>query len=260
MHNGTARHSKHNGRAFSILQLCFRPSRSCCTKFIDCLEYWESRQYLGFNFVALTHIYCVVCTDYSTQTTSEVSNRTAFYVSELYLLSTHSCFTISVCDTRASRHDPSAMNSPNRRVLGEKSTNASMSTQEHGQSTKGSMQQLSTTTRTQPASPRLAGTKRRYYDIDSGSFEEADKKHQSARARSGPHARPVIEETDEESESFLSSMAQSYSTDASSGSLQTSTTSVLTSFHPSQELSQLMEEQFEIIQEESQRTLEQIVS
>lgn len=122
------------------------------------------------------------------------------------------------------------------------------------------MQLLSATTRTQHASPRRAGTKRRYHDIDSGSFEEADEKHESARARSGPRARPVIEETDEEADSFLSSVVESHSTETSSSSLQTSTTSVLTSFYPSQEPSQPMEEQFEIIQEESQRTLEQIVS
>lgn len=154
------------------------------------------------------------------------------------------------------------MNSPNRRVLGEKSTNASVHTQEHGQIGKGSTQLSSITSKSQLASPRRAGIKRRYQDIDSGSFEETDEKSRSARGCSGPHitSRPTIEETDEESDSFMSSMIESHSTNTSSGSLQTSLTSVSASFHPSQEPSQPLEEQFEIIREESQRTLEQIVS
>jgi hypothetical protein len=154
------------------------------------------------------------------------------------------------------------MASPNRRVLGEKSTNASINLLEHGQSNKGSTQPLSTTVKTQIASPLRAGTKRRYQEVGSSSFEEPYKKYHNARALSGPEItpKPVIEETDEESNSFMSSMIESHSTNTSSGSLQTSTNTILSSFHPSQEPSQPIEEQFEIIQEESQRTLEQIVS
>lgn len=154
------------------------------------------------------------------------------------------------------------MASPNRRVLGEKSTNASINMLEHVQSTKGSTQPLQTTVMTQITSPMRAGTKRRYRDVESGSFEEPYEKYHNARARAGPQItpKPVIEETDEELDSFMSSMIESHSTSTSSGSLQTSTNTILTSFHPSQEPSQPIEEQFEIIQEESQRTLEQIVS
>lgn len=154
------------------------------------------------------------------------------------------------------------MASPNRRVLSEKSTNASVNMLEHAQSTKGSTQPLNTTVKTQSASPLRVGTKRRYHEVGSSSFEEPYEKYHNACARSGPQItpKPVIEETDEESDSFMSSMIESHSTSTSSGSLQTSTNTILSSFHPSQEPSQPIEEQFEIIQEESQRTLEQIVS
>ena len=154
------------------------------------------------------------------------------------------------------------MASPNRPILGEKSTNALVNKQEHGQNTKGSAQHLGTTVNIQLASPLQAGRKRRYHEVESSSFEHARGKQEIARAGLGSQAisKPVIAETFEESESFMSSMIDSYSVNESCASLQTSTSTLLTSFHASQEPSQPIEEQFEIVQEESQRTLEQIVS
>ena len=153
------------------------------------------------------------------------------------------------------------MASPSRPVLGEKSTNALVNKQEYGQNTKGSTQLLGTTVNTL-ASPLQAGRKRRYHEVESSSFEYARGKQEIARAGLGSQAssKPVTAETDEESESFMSSMIDAHSVNESCESLQTSTSTLLTSFHASQEPSQPIEEQFEIVQEESQRTLEQIVS
>ena len=154
------------------------------------------------------------------------------------------------------------MASPNRPVLGEKSTNALVNKQEHRQNTKENAQLLSTAVNTRLASPLQAGKKRRYHEVESSSVEHDRGKQEIARAKLGPQtvSQPVIADTNEESESFMSSMIDIHSVNESCESLQTSTSTALTSFLASQEPSQPIEEQFEIVQEESQRTLEQIVS
>lgn len=145
--------------------------------------------------------------------------------------------------------------SPNRRVLGEKTTNASLNIHEHRDSIKEERQAAEVANRIQLASPLRAGTKRRFQDLDFSS-QEGFTGSIGWQQRARPNPVPQIEETDEEL-GLMSSMIESAST---SGSLSENTSTVLTSFHASQEPSQPIEEQFEIVQEESQRTLEQIVS
>jgi hypothetical protein len=152
--------------------------------------------------------------------------------------------------------------SPNRRVLGEKSTNAFLNISEHGDGIKGERQALNAAKRTPLGSPLRAGTKRRFQDLELSSQESFKGNNwwqQDAPAKQAPKyaSKLEIEETDEESMSLMSSMIESNS---ASGSLSANISTVLTSFHASQEPSQPIEEQFEIVQEESQRMLDQIVS
>ena len=152
-----------------------------------------------------------------------------------------------------------------RRVLSDKSTNVSLNIQEHGRDVKGETRMSGIVIGAPGGSPPRTGTKRRFQDIETDLQEESYGQNlwqPEARVRTGPEfvVKAEIEETDEQSLSFMSTTIGSKSTTASSASLNASTSTVLTSFHASQEPSQPAEEQFEIVQEESQRTLEQMVS
>lgn len=155
--------------------------------------------------------------------------------------------------------------SPNRRVLHEKSTNAYVRLQDHGHGIKGDSQLQKLSKRTPASDSPRRGTKRRFQDLESKSQEVSHTithETQDANAKARPEwtLRTAMDETEEASVSFDSSMLESNTTTTSYGSSDATTNTVLTSFHASQEPSQPLEEQFEIVQEESQRTLEQIVS
>ena len=151
--------------------------------------------------------------------------------------------------------------SPVRRVLGDKTPNASMKRRGHETIPK---QQFDDLMRDEPktgighavdvkvrvrVTPR-AGQKRRIHEVD-GTQDQDHEQHGRDRAGStSPLSVMLTEPNSEADEGSFLSLSQSKDTTSST---------LLTSFQPSQEHLLPAEEQFDIQEEMSQRTLDKIV-